>query len=186
MITLVLLFSVSVYSVEELDFSSYLASNDSGVDRSVQSVQTISQGQYIGGGVVGTLIGAGIGHAVQERWLKTGWIHTTLQVGAGTTFIVAGFASVGSAIGSSIGRSLARGLFGEDERTPTTRNTVAETIGIIALIVLVGAKIYEIIDVWVLPSSMKAVSNKGLHMTPTLYSHHNQGNFMGLQLQYKF
>ena len=72
MIALTLLFSMSAYSLEELDFSSYLASNDSiaGVGSAVQSVQTISQGQYIGGGVVGTVFGFGIGHAVQERWFK--------------------------------------------------------------------------------------------------------------------
>ena len=56
----------------------------------------------------------------------------------------------------------------------------------IGLFILAGDKIWEIIDVWVLPSSMKAVSQKGLRMTPTLYSQHNQGNFLGLQLQYKF
>ena len=85
MIALALLFSISAYSLEELDFSSYLANNDSiaGVDRSVQNVAIISQGQYISGGVVGTVFGFGIGHAIQGRWTKTGWIHTTLQSGAG-------------------------------------------------------------------------------------------------------
>lgn len=168
MIALALLFSISAYSLEELDFSSYLANNDSiaGVDRSVQNVAIISQGQYISGGVVGTVFGFGIGHAIQGRWTKTGWIHTTLQSGAGAIVIT------GLLLTETPSFSL--GLAGLYYIFP------------IGLAVLSGAKIWEIIDVWVLPSSMKAVSQKGLHMTPTLYSQHNQGNFLGLQLQYKF
>ena len=80
-IAVTLLFSVNIYGSEQLGFSSYyVAGNDSvaNVDHSVSSVKTISEGQYIMGGVFGTVIGYGIGHAMQGRWTKTGWIHTSI------------------------------------------------------------------------------------------------------------
>ena len=119
------------------------------------------------------MIGFGIGHAVQGRWGKTGWIHTTLQVGA----MAAAVFSVASAIGT---------VAGGDARSAASAISNVGTVAIIGWLVYSADRIWEIIDVWVLPSSMKVASEKGLRMTPTLYSQNNQGNFMGLQLQYKF
>lgn len=35
--------------------------------------------QYVGGGVVGTFIGFGLGHVLQGRWLERGWIFTVAE-----------------------------------------------------------------------------------------------------------
>ena len=169
-ITVVFLFSVNIYGLDELNFSSYyLASNDSAdnADRSVSNVETINQGQYIAGGVIGTVFGFGIGHAVQGRWTKTGWIHTALQVGA-TGVLVAGYMPLIVAFLSD---------------TKGNNNVVLSVIG---SIVLLGAKVWEIVDVWAVPSSMKVVSQNRVVYGPTLYSQHNQGHFLGMKLQYNF
>ena len=112
------------------------------------------------GGVFGTVIGYGIGHAMQGRWIKTGWIHTTFQV-SGLAILIGGYI----------------GLF------PAFS---AKTSYIIGSVVFVGSKIWEIVDLWNVPSSMKVVSQKGLYMAPTLYSQYNQDRFLGIKLQYNF
>jgi hypothetical protein len=52
----------------------------------------ISQGQHVGGGILGTWLGLGIGHAVQERWTDKGWIFTVGE-SIGFTFMMAGLVS---------------------------------------------------------------------------------------------
>ena len=49
----------------------------------------ISRSKYLQGGLLGTLVGFGTGHAVQGRWQRDGWQHTAWQAGA------AAFASYG-------------------------------------------------------------------------------------------
>jgi len=48
-------------------------------DIATQPPGTISTGRYVAGGVVGSLWGLGIGHAINGTWLKTGWIFTALE-----------------------------------------------------------------------------------------------------------
>ena len=42
----------------------------------------ISKTKYLQGGLLGTLVGFGTGHAVQGRWQRDGWQHTAWQAGA--------------------------------------------------------------------------------------------------------
>ena len=42
----------------------------------------ISKTKYLQGGLLGTLVGFGTGHAVQGRWRRDGWQHTAWQAGA--------------------------------------------------------------------------------------------------------
>ena len=176
-IIVVFLFSMSIYGSGELDFSSYyLAGNDSAAngDRSTPSVETISEGQYITGGVIGTVFGFGIGHAVQGRWTKTGWIHTTLQVG-GVVVVTASYLWALPL------------MFTPDEKgTVTVMGIILLTTIVTGGVAFWGSKIWEIVDVWRVPSSMKVVSKKRLYMAPTLYSQNNQGHFLGMKLQYSF
>ena len=41
----------------------------------------ISKAKYLQGGLLGTLVGFGTGHAVQGRWQRDGWQHTAWQAG---------------------------------------------------------------------------------------------------------
>ena len=41
----------------------------------------ISKSNYLQGGVLGTVVGFGTGHAVQGRWQREGWKHTAWQAG---------------------------------------------------------------------------------------------------------
>ncbi len=41
-----------------------------------------TQGEIVGGGLLGTFFGFGLGHAVQGRWGDNGWIFTGGEIGA--------------------------------------------------------------------------------------------------------
>ena len=47
----------------------------------------ISEGAHFGGGLLGTFMGLGFGHAVQGRYLEKGWIFTVGEVGSFTALI---------------------------------------------------------------------------------------------------
>jgi len=46
---------------------------------STQPPGTISSSQYIGGGLLGTLVGFGLGYMIHGSWKKTGWIFTLTE-----------------------------------------------------------------------------------------------------------
>lgn len=46
------------------------------------SLIPINKSKYLQGGLLGTLVGFGTGHAVQGRWRRDGWQHTAWQAGA--------------------------------------------------------------------------------------------------------
>src|SRR5580704_7326117 len=57
----------------------------------------VNSAQYYGGGIMGTIVGLGVGHAIQERYLSKGWIFTLGEV-------VGGIVSIGDvkALGSTV------------------------------------------------------------------------------------
>lgn len=115
--------------------------NDSGYNKT----KHISVGQYVAGGVLGTVLGLGMGHAVQGRYGEKGWAFTVLKSGS----IIAAFAF---AAGESKG-----GV-------------------VLSLITLFGISIWELIDVWWLPSSYKVgqhKNNNNFYVTPVLYSYND-------------
>jgi len=59
--------SVSSYAIKDTS-ESHQANND--------NKTTVSTGQYITGGLVGSFLGFGIGHAIQGRYLEKGYIFT--------------------------------------------------------------------------------------------------------------
>ncbi len=99
----------------------------------------VSRGVYIGGGVLGVLIGFGIGHAVQSRWMRTGWIYTVLQVGV---FAVLGLQAPGQVFG----------LLNAEVWSP---RGFRDVLALTASLIFLTSRLWEIVDVWVLPDSYK-------------------------------
>lgn len=144
--------------------SEYLASNNTDYS-SGSNVRTISQGRFIGGGVASVFIGLGIGHAVQGRWKEKGWIHTVVQGGTVLAYI-------GSAMFT---------FTGVDESTVITGLGITMGLGI----VLLGSRIWEMIDVWLLPDSIKVISsNQQIGTFSSLYSY--KAKVPGISLQWQF
>ena len=145
------------------------------------SSQALSQGQYIGGGVVGTVVGFGLGHAIQGRYFRTGWIHTTLQAGSlmgATTYILY---HVSTALQDKNKRPIhnnAKSITKEDDSYFLPLYTL--------YMIFLGSRIWEIVDVWILPSDIKAVRNR-LQILPLLTAHNTQTQgALGLQILYRF
>ena len=151
--------------------SLYLASN---YDYSSSSgMRTISQGRYIGGGVASIFLGFGIGHAIQGRWKERGWIHTVVQPVAFIAFLW----SAGNFLEASISSGTAK-----------TGSVPIGEIGLMtgAVLLLGGIRIWEMVDVWMLPDSVRIISSSRKTGTPSLYSYEPTVNVPGVSLQWQF
>lgn len=91
------------YSFSKIKFAS-TASNNYNLNN-IEPIN-ISRGQYIAGGVLGTIPGFGIGHAIQGRYTEKGWIFTLSQLAS----LLA--SSYFSAQGNPLGVSLSYISFG--------------------------------------------------------------------------
>ena len=128
--------------------------------------KTISQGRYIGGGVTGLFLGFGIGQAIQGRWKERGWIHTVLQAG-----IIGGF--------------VFGGAFFLDESFSLEKYALYFVIGAFAFL---GSKVWETIDTWMLPRSIKVISSdqhSDFYEIQSLYSRY-RAKISGMTLQWHF
>jgi len=154
-----------------------LASNDS--YSSGSNMRTINNGRYVGGGVASIFIGFGIGHAIQGRWKEKGWIHTVVQGGAVLAYIGSVIFTVGSA--SHYNPTSAQ-VYNES----ATFAGLGITLGI--AIVILGSRIWEIIDAWSLPSSIKIVSSSQQMQIDTFSSlyPYNKVDAPGISLQWQF
>lgn len=99
----------------------------------------LDQGMYIGSGVLGTLVGFGTGHILQERWSEKGWIFTVGE-GVGlalmiTGWVVAAAGAVGAATAGNPGGAVAAwgtGAF----------------VSLGGYLVFAGFRIWDIVDIW--------------------------------------
>lgn len=91
--------------------------------------------RYITGGILGTTLGFGVGHAIQGRWQNKGWIFTLGESVSLVTLVGAGAWCVTS--------SAARSFGGEDEST--SFSCILTTISATSFI---GLRIWESIDLW--------------------------------------
>jgi len=110
-------------------------SNLSLEEKEIYQYGEISTGSLIGGGLAGTFLGLGIGHAVYGKYTSKGWIFTVGELGS-FTIMALGVSQIGECFwGSSSGCSNAAGTY------------------VVGAIAFLGFRIWELIDVWTLPSS---------------------------------
>ncbi len=102
-----------------------------------QTVQnpTISRGQYVTGGVIGSVLGFGIGHAIQERYSPMGWIFTAAEVG-------------GIVLISNSNCNGYRDTNSQDRAIRERRDCEYETRAITGAALLIGFHAWEIVDLW--------------------------------------
>lgn len=103
----------------------------------------ISAGAYVGGGLLGSYFGFGVGHMVQGRWQAKGWIFT-LGEAAAATALVAGLLSC-AVSGSQQSNTGVRSPWADDDECP-------EALVIGAALAFGGLRLWEIVDLWVGPS----------------------------------
>lgn len=137
----------------------------------------IDQGRYIAGGVVGTIAGFGIGHAIQGRYRDGGWVFTVAEGVSMGIYTVGLISMLGDSINNNKSSSSGSGLI------------VAGAIGYL------GFHIWEIVDLWVEPGKINAryhqlrrergsqSSSTNWHLYPTLVG---EANAPGLSLSATF
>ena len=171
-LALCVLASATAFS-EENTMENWNAGSDS---NSYSSARTLPKQKYYIGGALGTFVGFGSGHAVQERWAEKGWIFT-----AGEALAVAGY--------------IAATYILFNEGTEAVKNEDAE--GALSAIFKGGAvaigsgalfaamRIWQIVDVWMLPSDMKVAEATRFQLSP-VYSYNGHDTDYGLSLNFKW
>ena len=116
------------------------ARSTKGLDPQVSSMPVndynppVSKDRYIGGGVVGTLVGFGIGHGINGTYKKMGWVFTAGEL---LSLIAIYAGTLDSLVDSVAGQA------------PKVSNTLV--FGIYSLL---GFRLWEIFDVWWRPVQM--------------------------------
>lgn len=129
--------------------------------------KTISNQDYIGGGLASLFIGFGAGHAIQGRYVESGWVFTVLDVTA-TASLLTGYFLARFDGGFEFPP---RGVFG---------------YYFYGMAFLVGVlRIWQTKDAWILPNNYKI--GKNIELSPNLYTT-NAGDSLGfgLSLKYRF
>ena len=110
-------------------------------DREILDKGEMPMGRYIAGGVVGTAVGFGIGHAIEGRYAFPGWIFTAGETISWITLAVGlSKCTTTTTYSSTYGYSDTRDCGGG-----------AKAAIIIGATALVGLRIWEILDVWLVP-----------------------------------
>lgn len=125
----------------------------------------VPTGKYITGGVLGSALGFGIGHAVQGRYQDGGWLFTATE-GASLAVLMIGLGSCSEET---------ENFGGERTKKTTCSNGGLVAIGFASLI---GFRVWEIVDVW---TGARPVDEKG----PQVYFNPNPES-PGLGLAWNF
>ena len=125
--------------------------------------KTISNGRYIGGGVASIFLGFGIGHAIQGRWGERGWVFTLLDSIA-----------IGGMVTSFI--------------SPTVGSHFPTFVVVLygSFFLLLGSRIWSIIDAWILPSHYKIAQESRFQVSPLIVSNYSDLSTVGLGLGMKY
>lgn len=89
----------------------------------------VPTGKYITGGILGSALGLGIGHAVQGRYQERGWIFTATQA-AGAAMLIAGCNNP------------------KDRDGDGDKECKNGGLSVVGLGVLIGFRVWEVVDVW--------------------------------------
>ena len=135
----------------------------------------ITNWQYRAGGVIGATLGFGLGHAVQKRWTKTGWIFTAGRIGLG-------FMSTRTL------KALVEALESDHPRRELQNFFSSKASTMMLTVFLSQAlRLWEIIDVLAPPDYVKIAGGKEkpLSTSPLLYTR-NSRLYKGLKFQFQF
>ena len=153
--------TVAVWWPRNVNFKTIDAKNHA-VD---SSLIPITQQKFLLGGLLGTVVGFGTGHAIQGRWRREGWKHTAWQAGAAALTAYGWFCSNYSASGHQIEP--------EPGSEPPKDKPAYPACDAYRLMLLVGVplwaalKIVEIASVWgPSPDHYRIVTTK--HQSPSL------------------
>ena len=127
-----LILLIAFSSVINAETTSFSAS-----DKRLVAQGPIDDTQYIASGILGTIPGFGLGHAIQGRWKDKGWIFSAGEtLGAGLMI-----ASGSSCMGGSM-------MEDNNDRNGSGGNIALANPGMVTYL---GFKVWEIVDIWTYP-----------------------------------
>lgn len=129
----------AIVSVPDIKWNTY--DELSAEDKDLLRKGELTQPQLLAGGFLGTFIGFGSGHSVYEMYRSRGWIFTAGEVG---------FLSLAALGASGINNDCTEFNNGFRKCDDVSGSKGALATGLIGF---VGMRIWEIIDVWTIPSS---------------------------------
>ena len=145
-----------------------------GDEASFSQIKTISQAQYIAGGVMSIVAPFGIGQAIQGRWLESGWIFTLSGTLIGSGVLSQFFTSSGGLIAPLWTKFVV-----EDEDLAR-----ATLIGL--SLASMAFYIWGIADAWRLPSRYKVVKAPKFQVSPLYIASYKERSTAGLGLSFKY
>lgn len=138
--------------------------------------------QYVAGGVLGSVVGFGFGHAIQGRYLPFGVIYTITEPLVGLMTVSAFAASFGASFGYGLA-DLGGNLSENENQAYRARIISAYVFLSVSLLTLVGIRIYEIFDLWAMPpihnQIISQAPEKSVAIFPVLLP-----NYAGLSVQF--
>lgn len=138
------------------------SNNNSNTDHRIET----SKGRYISGGVVGTVVGLGIGHGIQQRyWRSNAWIFTLTESAALGYMAILSFFPCDGLTGS--------------EYSSCMDNNDRKMLN--AILVFEAFHIWEAIDIWT-GAKVRETSQRSVMLTPTLIHKDTPG--MALVMRY--
>ena len=144
------------------------------LSQNLAASEPISTGRYIGGGLVGTFVGFGIGNAINGSWTDTGWLFTTFEV-AGAGLIVGGFVMAGSPFMDFIKEGPSSSTIKALSDSAQSKILTGVILAAGGALIYSGFRIAEIVDVWAAPTlesstpKSSAMLNSGLVNTRYSY-----------------
>lgn len=136
----------------------------------MRSNTAVNTSRYLAGGLLGTFVGFGIGHAIQGRWDDDyGWVFTATQIGGYATGIVFGIVAVVACATSNSDPpfKLTNTADSVPDESPGSETAckVTGTLAIAALLTGVVSRLFEMVHVWLpyTPSARSAGKRKTAH-----------------------
>lgn len=145
----------------------------------------VSKTNYYAGGVLGTLPGFGIGHAVQGRWMEKGWIFTAGEIvsAAGLVYFALNLFNTLPTAKEIVDN------YSENSESSKPISVSTITNGALALVFLtlfLSFKAVETVDVWSFSHHHYKVAEESSHpLRPSYYSY-NGREALGLSLNFKW
>ena len=169
--------------ISPLAFSGEGIRNNS-IQMDALQLKEVSKTKYYIGGVLGTLPGFGIGHAIQGRWKEKGWIFTAGELTAAAGFLYFVIKSTSSLPSA---KEIVNNYSKSDSSSTNLKGPFINGLVSLAFLTLfLGFKAVETVDVWSFSSHhYKVAEEKIFQISPSYYSY-NGKNMIGLSLNLKW
>ena len=171
-VILSLSYHFSAFSLKSDNTSFKTLETENLLSYNTDSTKTINNLKYAVSGGLSVIPGFGVGHALQGRYMEKGWLFTV-----GELLTLGGFLLMGPSFSVR---------WFEIEFTDDVIDILSFNflVSVSLFVIFIGFKIWEAVDIWILPSNYK-VGTKSFLIKP-LVSYNQKDMFLGFSISYDF